>query len=78
MTIADDIQKQDSRKTGRLVLTALLGFFAVCMAVNAFFVYMAVTTNRGVVDENAYQTGLHYNDLLEEARQRKNEEQRRP
>lgn len=77
MQLAKDDQSQESKKTGRLVLIWLLGFFGVCMAVNAFFIYMAVTTNWGVVSENAYQTGLHYNDLLEEARKRENETQLR-
>jgi nitrogen fixation protein FixH len=69
-------QEQESKTTGRQVLIWLLGFFGVCMAVNGFFVYIAVTTNWGVVDENAYQTGLHYNALLEEARKQKDEKQR--
>jgi nitrogen fixation protein FixH len=65
---------QKSRKAGRTVLFSLLGFFAVFASVDAFFVYTALKTNTGVVAENAYERGLHYNDLLDEARKRKNEQ----
>lgn len=68
---ADALKK---KKAGRAVLFAFLGFFAVFASVDAFFVYTALTTNTGVVDEHYYQTGLHYNDLLEEARKRKDEQ----
>lgn len=60
--------------TGRIVLWALLAFFGVLASVNAFFVYTAVTTNTGVVTENAYEKGLRYNEILKEARRRKNEQ----
>lgn len=68
-------QPQAKNSTGRTVLYAFLGFFAVFAAVDAFFVYTAVTTNTGVVTENSYERGLHYNDLLDEARKRKDEQQ---
>jgi nitrogen fixation protein FixH len=67
-------EKEESRKYGRKVLFLLLGFFAVFASVDAYFVYLAMKTKPGVVTENAYQRGLNYNEVLEEARRRKAEE----
>jgi nitrogen fixation protein FixH len=66
-----------SQQEGRKIFIMFLAFFGVCVAVNAFFIYMAVSTNRGVVSERAYEIGLRYNEVLEEARRREHEEQRR-
>lgn len=52
---------------GRTVLLALIGFFAVVAAVNAVFIVLALRTHPGVSDENAYQDGLAYNRVIEEA-----------
>jgi nitrogen fixation protein FixH len=61
-------EKTQSRKDGFLVLWSLLAFFAVFSSVNAFFVYKAVTTNTGVVVENAFEQGVHYNDIIAKAK----------
>lgn len=58
---------------GKKVFLVFLSFFAVCSVVNAFFVYMAVTTHWGTVAKNPYEQGLHYNEILEQARSRKHE-----
>lgn len=39
-------------------------FFLVVAAVNAVFVYKALTTHQGVIVENAYEKGLEYNDSI--------------
>jgi len=61
-------EKQDSKKVGKIILISLLVFFAVFSSVNAFFVYKALSTNTGVVVENAFEQGLNYNDLIEKAK----------
>jgi nitrogen fixation protein FixH len=45
-------------------------FFAVIAVLDGIFVYMAVSTQTGVVTEQAYEKGLAYNELLEQAKQR--------
>ncbi len=64
----NDIAKQ-SRRDGRKFLFILIAFFVVFATVDAYFVYKALSTNTGVVVEHAYEVGLNYNDLLEQARQ---------
>lgn len=53
--------------TGRSVLFALLGFFALVAGVNGIFIVYALRTHPGLSDDNAYQAGLAYNDVLAEA-----------
>lgn len=50
--------------SGRSVLFALLGFFAVVVAVNGVFIVYALRTHPGLSDANAYQAGLAYNRVL--------------
>ncbi|HEU0072242.1 MAG TPA: FixH family protein [Alphaproteobacteria bacterium] len=50
--------------TGRMVLLALLGFFALVATVNAIFIVMALRSHPGVADDNAYVDGLAYNQTL--------------
>lgn len=54
--------------TGRHVVAMLLGFFAIILAVNIVFVYLALDTFRGVTTEDAYVKGLNYNETLERSR----------
>ena len=54
--------------TGWSLLMWLGGFFAVIFAVNAFFVYQALTTFKGVEARSAYHESLRFNDRLAEAR----------
>lgn len=63
-----------SHKDGRNIFLAFLAFFIVFASVDIFFVYKAVTTLPGVVSENAYEIGLHYNDIIAEAKKRKLEQ----
>jgi nitrogen fixation protein FixH len=48
---------------GRHVLFALCGFFGAMLAVNAAFVYFAVSTFNGI-ESGAYETGLRYNTRI--------------
>jgi nitrogen fixation protein FixH len=56
-----------ARLTGRQVLLAVLGFFAVVLVANGVFVYLAVDSWPGLDTENAYRRGLAYNRELEAA-----------
>ncbi|HMN38549.1 MAG TPA: FixH family protein [Hyphomicrobium sp.] len=58
---------QDFVLTGRHVLFALLGFFGVVFAVNAYFIDKALSTNTGVVSNEPYRKGLKYNERIEAA-----------
>ena len=49
---------------GRHVLFACLGFFGVVFAVNGLFLYSALSTYTGVVAQEPYRKGLHYNDRI--------------
>lgn len=57
--------------TGRTILTALLITFGIVFAVNGVFVFFAVKTWPGFSENNAYEKGLRYNDVLNAARQQK-------
>lgn len=69
----DPRQAEESRKFGRVVLFSVLAFFMTFICVNAFFAYKAVTTYTGVVVENAYEKGLHFNKIIAEAKKRQQE-----
>ncbi|MCD8496718.1 MAG: FixH family protein [Alphaproteobacteria bacterium] len=43
-------------------------FFAVVALLDGIFVYMAVSTQTGVVTDNAYEKGLKFNQVLETAK----------
>lgn len=53
--------------TGKKVLVYFLAFFALFMSVNIIFMITAERTHTGVVTEEAYQKGLEYNKVIEEA-----------
>ncbi|MGE4313753.1 MAG: FixH family protein [Pseudobdellovibrionaceae bacterium] len=57
------------KRSARIVLYSLIGFFIVFCTVDIFFVYKAVTTNTGVVTEQSYEAGLSYDQYAEEARE---------
>ena len=62
-------EQTKNRKDGRIVLMALIAFFVVFASVDAYFVYKALSTHTGVVVEHAYEVGLNYNDIIEQAQQ---------
>ncbi len=43
-------------------------FFAVIFAVDAYQIYLSKKTWRGIVTEDSYHKGLHYNDVIDEAK----------
>lgn len=43
-------------------------FFAVIFAVDAFYIYLSKKTWRGLVTEDSYHKGLHYNDIITTAK----------
>ena len=49
---------------GRHVLWLFLGFFAAVFAVNGAMIYSAVSTYSGLVANEPYRKGLHYNDRI--------------
>jgi nitrogen fixation protein FixH len=50
--------------TGRHVLFAMLGFFGLIIATDAYLVYKAVSTFGGIETDDAYRKGLAYNDRI--------------
>ncbi len=58
--------------SGRFVALCFVLFFGVIVVVNMFFLYMALSTQPGVVTKNAYEKGLDYNELLDKARSQPN------
>ena len=53
---------------GTWVLLSFITFFGVIVAVNTFFIMMALNTHSGVVTKQAYEKGLAYDETLEAAR----------
>jgi nitrogen fixation protein FixH len=49
---------------GRHVLGAFLGFFAVIFVMNGALIYAAIGTNSGLVANEPYRKGLHYNERI--------------
>lgn len=56
---------------GKHVFWALIGFFAVVSAVNAVFMYLAVTTMPGLTEKNPYESGRTYNREIEKSKTQK-------
>jgi nitrogen fixation protein FixH len=54
--------------TGRHVLFAMLGFFGVIIATDAYLVYKAVSTFGGIETTDAYRKGLAYNERIADER----------
>ena len=50
--------------TGRHVLLMVVAFFAVIIAVNAYFITAAVTSFRGEDVKGSYRQGLEYNETI--------------
>ena len=50
--------------TGRHVLFVLLGAFALVLATNTAFIYLALDSFTGTTSDRAYQEGLDYNQRL--------------
>lgn len=52
------------RLQGHHVLGVFLAFFAAIFVMNGALIYWAVTTNSGLVANEPYRTGLHYNERI--------------
>ncbi len=50
--------------TGRHVLIGMIAFFGIIFAVNGVFLYTSLSTYSGVVSNEPYRKGLHYNDRI--------------
>lgn len=63
-------QKKDNSKKNKnlIILYCFIGFFGTFMILDGIFVYLAVSTQTGVVTEQSYEKGLEYNKTLEEVR----------
>ena len=62
------VTAMETRLTGKHILLILLGAFAVIGAVNAAFIYFAVSTGPGEERGASYEVGLRYNNILAEER----------
>ncbi|HWB44583.1 MAG TPA: FixH family protein [Hyphomicrobiaceae bacterium] len=49
---------------GHHVLGGLLAFFGIVLAVNGAMMYSAISTHTGLVANEPYRKGLHYNDRI--------------
>ena len=62
-----DRAAQPRRFTGRHMAAILIAFFAVIIAVNLVMARLAISSFGGVVVENSYVAGQHFNRWLDEA-----------
>jgi nitrogen fixation protein FixH len=63
-TVLSSVPRQQRGLRGIHVLWALLGFFAAVFLVNGAMIYSAVTTHSGLVANEPYRKGLHYNERI--------------
>lgn len=56
------------RITGRTVLFGLVGFFGLIFAANAVLIWLAVSSNTGVVVGSAYKAGGEYQSEIDAAK----------
>lgn len=54
--------------TGRHVFLMLLAFFGIIFAANAALIWMAGKSFNGLAEDQAYEKGLAYNEVLEQGR----------
>jgi nitrogen fixation protein FixH len=59
------VDKPQRELTGRHVLIALLAFFGVIIAINGYFITMAVLSFRGEDVKRSYLQGVEYNQRIE-------------
>ncbi len=58
------IARRPSGLTGRHVLVSVVLFFATVFAVNGVMLYKALSTHSGLVAQEPYRKGLHYNERI--------------
>ncbi len=71
--VSSSAETKPSDRRDRMIPWYFVMAFGVVFAVNGMFVYLAVSTNHGVVTENAYEKGLDYDRIVEEVRQKQQE-----
>ena len=54
--------------SGKLILLYFVMFFGFIATMDGIFVYMAISTQTGVVTDQAYERGLAFNDIVEKAK----------
>jgi nitrogen fixation protein FixH len=57
-------RRKDEGVQGRHVLVVFLAFFAAVFVVNGAMIYSAISTHTGLVANEPYRKGLHYNDRI--------------
>ncbi|MCT8970641.1 FixH family protein [Microbaculum marinisediminis] len=68
MTTVENMSKDGGfRVTGRLVLFSLIGFFGLITVANIIMIWLAVSTNTGVVEASSYRAGNAYQAELDAA-----------
>lgn len=50
---------------GKKVILGLLAFFGVVFTADGILIYLGATSQDGLVHEDYYQKGLHYNDVIQ-------------
>ena len=63
-TVLPTAPRQQQGLRGRHVLWVFLGFFATVFVVNGAMIYSAVSTYSGLVANEPYRKGLHYNERI--------------
>jgi nitrogen fixation protein FixH len=63
-TVLPTAPRQQEGLRGRHVLWVFLGFFATVFIVNGAMIYSAVSTYSGLVANEPYRKGLHYNERI--------------
>lgn len=61
------MEHQPKLLTGKKFFVYMLLFFGIIFSVNAVFITLALRSNSGVVVQNYYERGIHYNQTLEQA-----------
>lgn len=61
----------EGKKNSKIGIFIILGSFIFVVMINIFYIFIAKKTWRGIVEENAYQTGLHYNEVLAQEKRQK-------
>lgn len=56
------------KKIDKLIPWMFVGFFLVFISVDGIMATLAVKTQTGTVTEQAYETGLNYNKIIEDAK----------
>ena len=71
-TVLPTAPRQQQGLRGRHVLWVFLGFFATVFVVNGAMIYSAVSTYSGLVANEPYRKGLHYNERIAAAERQAN------